>query len=73
MVRDNKYIRNHFAEPHMRDISDKLNRLEKTLLKKDHIDRPNHNHAANGKYEELNILNERLKKALSRMANKGTK
>lgn len=56
----------------MRDISDKLNRLEKTLLKKDHVDKSTHNNAANGKYEELNILNERLRKALGRMANKGT-
>lgn len=55
----------------MRDISDKLNRLEKTLLKKDQIDKPTHSNSSNGKYEELNILNERLRKALGRLGNKG--
>lgn len=69
MVRDNKYISSHFAEPHMREISDKLNRLEKTLLKKDQINKPNHSSAPNGKYEELNTLNEGLRKALSKVGN----
>jgi hypothetical protein len=56
----------------MKDISQKLNRLEKTLLKKDGVDRTNHNAAPNGKYEELNMLNDRLRRALERVGgNKG--
>lgn len=70
LIREERYIRRQQGEPQMNDISEKLNRLEKTLLKRNQFcdkelpHNPFHNH----KYKELNTINENLQKALTKLA-----
>lgn len=46
----------HITQPHIRDISQKLNMLEKTLMKRSHQQLPQDT-TITRKYEQLNTIN----------------
>ena len=68
-ARDTRQLSSEEGDRNMRNITEKLNRLEKTLLKKGQCNEnyPHHSIAKKDKYAELNHLNDQLRRTLTKI------